>query len=139
MVWWLALRGVLFRSSGVTTFWQGGSVTLDAGVGFSSYLWSNGDNTQTITVNTNGTFTVRVTDGNSCQSLASAPVTVTVNPLPVAVITPSGVTTFCQGGSVTLDAGVGFSSYLWSNGDNTQTRSEERRVGEECRYRWSPT
>src|SRR5260221_400939 len=76
---------------------------------------------QTITVNTNGTFTVRVTDGNSCQSLASAPVTVTVNPLPVAVITPSGVTTFCQGGSVTLDAGGGFSSYLWSNGDNTQT------------------
>src|SRR5947209_19968564 len=110
-------------------FRSGGSVTLDAGAGFSSYLWSNGDTTRTITVATNGTFTVRVTDANSCQSLASAPVTVTVNPLPVAAITPPGPVTFCQGGSVTLDAGAGFSSYLWSNGD----RSEERRVGKERR------
>src|SRR5438105_12914193 len=67
-----------------------------------------------------GFFSVRVTDGNSCQSLASAPVTVKVNPLPVATITPSGATTFCQGGTVTLDAGAGFSSYLWSDGQTTR-------------------
>src|SRR5258707_10790189 len=85
--------------SGPVTFCQGGSVTLDAGAGFSGYLWSNGDITQTITVSADGTFTVRVTDGNSCQSLASAPVTVTVNPLPVAAIGRGQAWTPCTAGS----------------------------------------
>ena len=40
---------------------------------------------------------------------------VTVNPLPTAAITPSGPTTLCQGGSVTLTASGG-ASYLWSPG-----------------------
>src|SRR3954454_3777890 len=107
--------------SGPTTFCQGGSVSLDAGAGFASYLWSNGDTTRTIGVTTNGTFTVRVTGAGGCQSLASAPVNVTATTLPLATITPSGPATFCQGGSVTLDAGAGFASYLWSNGDTTRT------------------
>ena len=46
---------------------------------------------------------------------------VTVNPLPVATIVPGGPTTFCAGGSVTLDAGAGFASYAWSNGASTRT------------------
>ena len=45
--------------------------------------------------------------------------TVTVNAPPTATITPSGPTTFCTGGSVTLTASAG-SSYLWSNGATTQ-------------------
>jgi len=36
------------------------------------------------------------------------------------VITPSGATTFCAGGSVTLSAPAGF-AYEWSNGATTQT------------------
>src|SRR4029078_2488142 len=94
--------------------------TLDAGAGFTSYLWSNGDTTRTINVTTNGTFTVRVTNASGCQSLASASVTVTVTALPVATITPSGPTSFCQGGSVTLDAGARFNTYLWSSVDTTR-------------------
>ena len=45
--------------------------------------------------------------------------TVTVNPLPTAVITPAGPTTFCGGGSVTLNATVGAGYlYQWfSNGN----------------------
>jgi len=38
----------------------------------------------------------------------------------VPTITPSGATTFCTGGSVTLSAPAGF-SYVWSNGATTQT------------------
>ncbi|MFP5245069.1 MAG: beta strand repeat-containing protein, partial [Thermoanaerobaculia bacterium] len=37
---------------------------------------------------------------------------------PTATITPSGATTFCTGGSVTLTASAG-SSYSWSTGDTT--------------------
>ncbi len=40
---------------------------LDAGAGFSSYLWSTGAVTQTINVNTNGTYWVTVTDANGCS------------------------------------------------------------------------
>ncbi|MGZ4090800.1 MAG: hypothetical protein ACXVNO_08785, partial [Bacteroidia bacterium] len=39
-----------------------------------------------------------------------------VNPL----ITPSGPTTFCQGGNVTLTADPGYASYSWNTGATTQ-------------------
>ncbi|GAB3202271.1 hypothetical protein ABID22_002610 [Pontibacter aydingkolensis] len=67
--------------SGPITFCQGGSVRLTA-QGGTSYLWSNGATTESIDVSASGTFTVKVTDANSCTSADSEPLTVTVNPLP---------------------------------------------------------
>jgi large repetitive protein len=105
--------------SGPTTFCEGASVTLTAPAGF-SYTWSNGATTRSISVSTSGSYSVTVTNANGC-SAASAPATVTVNPLPATpAITPSGPTTFCQGGSVTLSAPAGF-AYAWSNGATTQS------------------
>jgi hypothetical protein len=104
-------------ASGPTTFCQGGSVTLTASPA-SSYLWSNGATTQSITVNAAGSYSVTVTDANGCTG-ASAPTQVVVNPPPTPTITASGPTTFCQGGSVTLTASAA-SSYAWSNGATTQ-------------------
>ena len=77
--------------SGSTTFCAGGSVDLTANPAGASYLWSNGAVTRTITVNASGNYSVTVTDGNGCSAQASQGVT--VNPLPVASITPSGSTT----------------------------------------------
>ena len=105
-------------ASGPTTFCTGGSVTLTASAG-SSYLWSNGATTQSIIVNASGNFSVAVTNASGC-SATSTSTTVAVNSNPVATITPSGPTTFCAGGSVTLTASAG-SSYLWSNGATTQS------------------
>jgi uncharacterized repeat protein (TIGR01451 family) len=104
-------------ASGPTTFCAPGSVTLTASPNGGSYLWSNGAATQSITVFGSGTFSVTVTV-TGC-SATSAPKTVTVNPAPIVSI--SGPSTFCPGSPITLDAGPGFSSYLWSTGATTQT------------------
>lgn len=50
-----------------TTIVEGNSVTLDAGYPGSSYDWSTGENTQTITVNQTGVYSVTVTDQNGCD------------------------------------------------------------------------
>ena len=107
-------------AGGPTTFCAGGSVTLSAPTS-TSYLWSNGATTQSITVTTAGSYTVQVGNASGCLSASSTATTVTVNALPaVPTITAGGPTTFCSGGSVTLSAPAS-TSYLWSNGATTQT------------------
>ncbi len=103
--------------TGVMEICQGQSTPLDAGAGYSAYLWSNGATTQSINANGVGPFTVTVTDGNGCSAPATA--SVVVNPLPSPSIT--GVTSFCQGESSVLNAGNGFNSYLWSSGATSST------------------
>ena len=105
-------------ASGSTNICPGGSVTLDAGAGYDSYVWSNAAITADITVNSQATYSVTVTQG-SCSGSASASVAVGNFPLSVS-ITPQGATTFCPGNSVTLDGGADYDSYNWSTGDNTQ-------------------
>jgi hypothetical protein len=102
---------------GPTTFCAGGSVTLTAASG-SSYLWSTGATTQSISASAGGNYSVTVTNANGC-SATSSPTVVTVNANPTASITAGGPTTFCAGGSVTLTASSG-TSYLWSTGATTQ-------------------
>ncbi|HYO75439.1 MAG TPA: hypothetical protein VE010_03165, partial [Thermoanaerobaculia bacterium] len=104
-------------ADGPTTFCSGEDVVLTASAG-SSWLWSNGATTQSITVTTNGSYSVTVTDGNAC-SATSAPTTGTGNTPPAVSI--GGPTSTCEGSQVVLDAGPGFSSYLWSTGETTQT------------------
>lgn len=99
-------------------YFCGTSATLDAGNPGSSYIWSTTDTTQTIFVNTNGTYSVDVTDTIGCH--ASDTVTITFTPAPVVNL--GSDQTFCQGGSATLDAGLTPGSYLWSpGGQTTQT------------------
>ncbi|MFM7645005.1 MAG: gliding motility-associated C-terminal domain-containing protein [Sphingomonadales bacterium] len=113
-----ALPAAVITANGPTTFCQGASVTLTANAG-SSYLWSTGATTQSITVNNTLDVTVTVTNANGC-SATSAITSVIVNSLPVANITSLNGNAFCQGGSVTLVASTG-ASYAWSNGAITQS------------------
>ncbi len=108
---------VVASISGADNFCNGGSTMLDAGVGYASYLWSDGSTNQTLSVNSSGTYDVTVTEANGCTGTASE--SITVFPLPTVAI--SGSTSVCSGSSTILDAGVGYASYLWSNGSTTQT------------------
>ena len=89
-------------AGGPTTFCQGGSVVLTSSPG-SSYLWSTGATSQSITVSVAGNYSVTI-PGNG----TSAAMTITVLQNPIAQIGASGSTTICDGQSVTLSAGAGY-------------------------------
>ena len=79
--------------------------------------WSTGDTTSSITVSPTETttYTVIVSDGiTSCQD------SVTVTVQDIAGFNPLSDTLSVCGDSTELDAGAGYKSYLWSNGDTTQ-------------------
>jgi hypothetical protein len=112
-----SVPGATSSAGGPTTFCQGGSVVLTASAG-TSYLWSNGATTQSITVTASGSYTCAVTTA-TCTSTTAA-ITVTVNPKPAASATAGGPTVMCQPNTVVLTASAG-SSWLWSNGATTQS------------------
>ena len=77
----VTVGGAVVGNPTVLNLCTGQSGTLSAGNSGSTYLWSNGATTQNITVNTPGSYTVRVTDINGCS--ATFVNTVNVNPVPV--------------------------------------------------------
>jgi len=80
------------------TILPGENITLTATAG-TSYLWSPGNaTTQSITVNTGGSYTCTVT--NYCGTATSAPFVVTV--LPAAPTPSSSGATICSGATATL-------------------------------------
>ena len=70
----VAISGTLSYCAG-----PGSNTTLIATAGLSSYLWSSGETTQSITA-TAGSYTVTGTDSNGCSNTSSS-VTVTETPL----------------------------------------------------------
>ena len=95
-------------------------MTLDAGTGYDSYLWSTGETTQTIAVTPTETtaYDVTVTLGD-CEGSGEITITVSDNPTPVITADPDE--SVCEGTTATLDAGASYDSYLWSTGEATQT------------------
>lgn len=76
--------------SGSTDILAGDSVTLDAeNAAFSSYTWSNGATTASITVTDPGTYTVTVTDDDGCDQSQSVSVTRAVGIEPIDMLTNS--------------------------------------------------
>ncbi|MCX6311328.1 MAG: gliding motility-associated C-terminal domain-containing protein [Bacteroidetes bacterium] len=75
-----------------------------------TYLWSNGQTTQTATNLAMGTYGVTVTDANGCTQIQSISVFQATPPVATVTATPPG---FVLGGSSQLVAGTG-NSYQWS-------------------------
>ena len=94
----------------------GQSTTLCVLAAADSYLWSTGETTNCITVNSAGLYTVTVTYSNGCSSVCSK--VVSVNPLPNCTIT--GGISLCEEGQFTqLCILPGGNSYLWNTGETT--------------------
>lgn len=97
---------------GERTICQGQSTVLTA-IGGSSYMWSNGSNTQDIAVfpNMSSSYTVTAYNDFGCSNISTA--VVTVNVLPAIIF--NGSTNICQGQSTTISV-TGGTSYVWSTG-----------------------
>lgn len=107
-------------ASGPTTFCADQSVTLTS-TPEATYNWISGQNSQAITTNQSGDFSLRTTNVFGCSSAPSNKITVRVNPLPISpVVTANGPTTFCADQSVTLIS-TQDAAYAWTSGQTSQT------------------
>jgi len=103
--------------SGTPTYCGNGGTIMTANpAGLSSYLWSNGSNTEATNLTT-GFYTVTVTDANGCKGTDTVTVTGYPNPLPVI----TGDSGFCANDTVTLTENPPYASYVWSDGETTQS------------------
>jgi len=99
-----------------TSFCNGSNGVSLASSSATSYAWSNGAISQSVTVTFGGTYSVTVGDVNGCTA-ASTGVVITQNTPEVPTIAASGPTTFCTGGSVdiSVNSANNFSAFAWSN------------------------
>lgn len=98
----------------------GASLGLDAGAGYSSYLWHNGATTQTVQVSGPGTYWVQVGGGSSCHPRDSITVTAASTGPTFSLGPDQGI---CDGQVAQLQAGQGWSTYLWQDGFDQATYS----------------
>jgi hypothetical protein len=104
---------------------DGDSVILMASVGLNfSYQWfldsilMPGVTGHTIAAKSSGNYTTTVNTPAGCSN-TSQPVTVTIHSSPMVFL--GNDTTLLPHQHITVDAGAGFNSYLWSTGEGTQT------------------
>ena len=104
--------------SGSLDFCSYEDVTLTAASG-QSYLWSNGDTSQSVTVNMAGAYYAVVITADGCVDSTSVYST-TIFPDADISVAASGALDFCSYEDVTLTAAAG-QSYLWNTGDTSQS------------------
>jgi len=111
--------------SGTSAFCQGDSLALMGTIGLNfSYQWKKdgvniqGANNFIYTAKQGGAYTVLVTSNIGCSTL-SQPVTLIMHPAPAVAL--GNDTTIGAKAFLNLNAGPGFSSYIWSTGVVNQT------------------
>ena len=93
------------------------NIQLSPGNGFSSYLWSNGASSPTITVSQSGWYAVTTTS-NGCEGIDSIHVNPTSIP-PTANLGPD--TSICNGAILALNPGGNYASVVWQDNSTNPT------------------
>jgi gliding motility-associated-like protein len=92
-------------------------VPVNAGSGFSKYLWSTGSTDSMLVINAPGTYKVTITD--ACGTVAIDSIIISGNA--GLSISLGNDINFCKGDSALLDAGPGFARYQWNTGSTAAT------------------
>ncbi|MBR9975711.1 MAG: VWA domain-containing protein [Bacteroidetes bacterium] len=95
----------------------GRSLELGTTEAFARYVWSTGDSSATVTIDSAGSYFVTVVDANGCRS-SSDTVIVTLDESRV-LIEADGPLAFCEGDTLRLRASDGFVSWRWNSGQVT--------------------
>lgn len=112
----LVVRNPKAYISGILNICDGNTI-LTASDG-ASYLWSTGELTKAISVASNGTYTVTVTDSNGCKALGKVEIIPTSSaPLPSVLVTQPNC--FTDTGSIAVTSGG--SEFSFDNGVTWQT------------------
>jgi len=85
---------------------------LNAGPGYASYFWNNGNTGSSIDISQTGVYWVAVTDSHGCEAADTTHVTTTAAP-PKGFLPPD--TTVCQYGGLVINTLEPFVSYSWSD------------------------
>ncbi|MFY0674834.1 MAG: T9SS type A sorting domain-containing protein [Bacteroidia bacterium] len=108
------------RFSGNSSFCLGDSFYIEATPNYTSYLWSNGNKTNSISIKSTDSFFLTTIDSIGCTFNSDTFITEVI---PLQVPTPwsiaRGNTELCDGDSLELLSPLGYISYMWNNGDNT--------------------
>ncbi|MEP7220202.1 MAG: hypothetical protein ABI876_14865, partial [Bacteroidota bacterium] len=92
------------------------TLQLDAGSGFASYLWQDGSSGRTFDAHTPGLYWVEIGGGSGC--IARDTIAIAPGPSPIDL---GRDTAICGVIDMLLNAGPGYSQYLWQDGSNEQT------------------
>ena len=90
----------------------GDTVVLNGGP-FVKWTWSTGDTTSSVTIDQAMTVALIVENSFTCKDSD----TVSIFNYPVPVVDIGNDTLICAGETIMLDAGAGYTSYLWSTGE----------------------
>ena len=92
------------------------SLTLNTNISGQTYNWSTLENTQSISVNTAGTYYVTVTNAANCSAVDS----ITVSYYATPIVDLGNDTTICTGSTIDLDAQNSGLNFMWSTLESNQ-------------------
>ncbi|MBI2270608.1 MAG: SBBP repeat-containing protein [Bacteroidetes bacterium] len=105
-----------FTSTSITCGNNNGSITATATGGSPgySYNWSNGGTTSQITNLSAQTYTVTVTDNNSCSAISTVVITANTTPPTVTAVSNGNIT--CTSSTATLTGTSAGNTMVWNGG-----------------------
>lgn len=110
------LQSLIITTVGPNSVCLDDTLTLSTPSTFVSYAWSTGDTTHTTEIDTGGFYSIIVTDTTGCQRVDTLAVPFIPSPDPMPIIVPEGPVFYCDGDTLSLDAGAGYFSYEWNTG-----------------------